>query len=462
LKGWRVVLKKFIALFVIFIMSLSLLACQNTENGENPEAVPEEEKAIDLQGANFLFFTAWKNEYLPEEGFSDSGDKMRKRYNEVGEKYNCTFTVEQVDQMNSTVLKNIATGENIPDLIDIEANNAYNLYKADILASLDDITTINMSDKKWGPEKFIQYGIWNKQHYGFFPYDWEFVPQFEGIMLFNNILVKQLNLESPYAIQERGDWNWANFKDYLTQCTQTVGDAAVTGLHVSDYNRLGQTAIMSNGVNTVIEKDGKYVFNYNNNDAYAALDYLKSLKEAKVMKQDGNVQNFTMNNACVFFACESWVGTLHAEGEANKTYPSMIMEDYGFMPFPYGPNGNKDTVSAYVHVARRLNWVTKVSGNDLDNIGTVIDFIFNPLEGSEKEGWKKMAKQVVFHHTEGFNNFVYMTENCNYDYSSQLFNVKDKIYSAVGLPVGGKKTPAETIEAIKDIVQAEIDAEMNS
>ena len=73
-----------------------------------------------------------------------------------------------------------------------------------------------------------------------------------------------------------------------------------------------------------------------------------------------------------------------------------------------------------------------------------------------------MAKQVVFHHTEGFDNFVYMAENCNYDYSSQLFKVKAKIYSAMGPAINGKKTPADVIESIKELVQAEIDIEMNS
>ena len=328
--------RRICGLSILIIMVISLIACQVSGNEAIPEEALPEEEVIDLQGNTFLFFTGWKNEYLPEDGFSDAGDKMRSRYNEVGLKYNCNFVVEQVDSMTPTIMKNAATGENIPDLVDIEALNAYSLYKADMLASLDDISTIDMSDMKWGPEKFIQYGIWDKKHYGFFPYDWEFVPQFEGILLFNNILVKQFGLESPYAIQEKGQWDWATFKEYLTNCTQKVDETAITGLYASDYNRLGQTAIMSNGVNTVIEKDGKYVFNYGNNEAYAALDYLKSLNDAKIMKQNGTVQEFSVKNTCVFFACESWVGTLHAEGEANKTFPAMVMEDYGFMPFPFG------------------------------------------------------------------------------------------------------------------------------
>lgn len=415
----------------------------------------------DMEGAEFLFNTGWTNEYFPDEGYSDSGDKMRARYENTGELFNCEFNVVKFDEAtaSSLIIKAVAAGMDIPDLIDVHAANAYPAYKADLLFPLNEIGTIDLSDTKWGPEKFRSYGIWNGNAYGFFSYDWEFVPQFEGCLLFNNELIKLLGMQNPYEMQDRGDWNWKNFKDELILGTQTVDEVAITGLQMGSLGRVAKSAIFSNGVQIVTERDGKYVFGYDSPEAYAALDYLKDLLNLKVARVSGTTEDFSVAKKSVYFGCESWIGTVHADGWPNL--PSVQLEDYGFMNFPYGPNGNKDTVSSYVHVGRRLNFVVGVSENDVEDIGMVLDYVFSPLDDSEHEAWKKMSKKSVFHHTEGYENFVHMTENANYDYSAEMFDVRTKVESALEKACKGS-TPSEAIDSIKELVQVEIDKSMNS
>ena len=454
-------MKKFISLLLMVCIIAVMTSCGNTgENIGDTVDTETEPTYKDMGGAKFLFNTGWTNEYFPEEGYSDSGDKMRTRYKETAELFNCEFNVVLFTEVSASTLITaaVATGTDIPDLIDTHAVNSYPVYKAGLLYPLNNITTIDLSETKWGPEKFRSYGIWNGDSYGFFSYDWEFIPQFEGCLLFNNELIKSMGLQNPYEMQSRDEWTWANFKEELVKATQTVGEVAVKGLQIAAMDRTAQTAIFSNGVRTIQDKDGKKVFGYNSPEAYAALDYLKDIVTTKVAAVNGTITEFSKALKYVYYAGESWLGTVNTDGQPDL--PSLQLQDYGFMPFPHGPNGTKDTVSAYVHIGRRLNFVVGVSDNDPEDIGTVINYVFSPLADSEPEAWKKLAKKSVFHHTEGYDNFVYMTENANYDFSAELFDVRAKISGAL-IKATGSGTPSAAIDAIKDLVQVEIDESMN-
>ena len=454
-------MKKFISLLIMVCIIAVMTSCGNSP-GENVDNTVDTETPTaykDMNGAVFLFNTGWTNEYFPLEGFSAAGDKMRERYAKTAELFNCEFNVVLFTEGSASTLITaaVATATDIPDLIDTHAVNAYPVYKAGLLYPLNNISTIDLTKTKWGPEKFRQYGIWNGDSYGFFSYDWEFIPQFEGCLLFNNELVKSLGLQNPYEMQSKDEWKWSNFKEELIKATQTLDEVAVTGLQIGGMDRTAQTAIFSNGVRTIEQKDGKYVFGYSSPEAYAALDYLKDLVKSKVAYVSGTTTDFSRDLKSVYFACESWIGTVNAEGSPDL--PSVMLDDYGFMPFPYGPNGNKDTVSAYVHISRRLNFVVGASDNDPEDIGTVIDYVFSPLADSEPEAWKKLAEKSVFHHTEGYNNFVNMTENANYDFSAELFDVKAQLADALNKATGSS-TPVSAMDAIKDLVQVEIDENM--
>ncbi|MDF2685928.1 MAG: hypothetical protein K0S55_1109, partial [Clostridia bacterium] len=165
-------MKKTVSLLIIVSIFLVLTSC-GTPADEKTDIETEEPTYKDMNEAVFLFNTGWTNEYFPDEGYSDSGDKMRRRYTEAGELFNCTFNVVLFTegQASSLITAAVATGTDIPDLIDVHAVNAYPAFKADLLYPLDEISVIDLTDTKWGPEKFRSYGIWNEKPYGFFSYD---------------------------------------------------------------------------------------------------------------------------------------------------------------------------------------------------------------------------------------------------------------------------------------------------
>jgi hypothetical protein len=217
---------------------------------------------------------------------------------------------------------------------------------------------------------------------------------------------------------------------------------------------------MSNG-GGMVEKNsetGKYEFALNSTKAMEAADYIKELKDSNVYNETWDMDGFSLNSKYTFIQSESWHATVNIE---STNIPTLYMDDFGFLPFPYGPSGNKDTVSAYVHTGRRLNWVVGPTDNDKDDLGLLINYIFSPLDDSEPQAWKKLAQEQFFHHIEGYNNFIYMIENCNYDYSAQLWDVSTLLNDVYTAMINGQ--PLSTAaDKVKEAVQLEIDEVMNS
>lgn len=450
-------MKKIFILFLLFVFTFSV-SCGTKNNTTDNSGSEKEEETIDLGGAVFLFSPWTVESYFPQVATTESGDKMLARYAALEEAYNCSF--KPIDMYNdrynaSAVMDRIASGSEIPDLIDREVDAAYGLYKSGVLAPLDDMTAVNLSDQKWGPEFFRQQGIFDGKSYGFFPYEWEWMPEIKGTIAVNNLLINQLNMANPYELQEKKQWNWENYREQLRIGTTAVGENQYIGMIVCidgdmpvDYM---ETAAYSNGARMIINRDGKAVFGLNTPEAIAAFDYASSLYADKFAKS-AKMEDF-INNGSPYYFTRSYQLTSRLEGSIGA-----LMEDYGVLPFPDGPSAPEGNISSYISYDRLL-YPLSASKNDPQNIGIVLNYLFEPLD--DKGGWKTMSKRQIFHHDEDFNNFVTMVENCGYNYLVLL----EKLYSnnfknTANKILKGNETAAAGMASIEEAMNAKI-AEMN-
>lgn len=449
---------KKLALLLSLILSFSILiSCSNTDKVEGNEDVVVVEEPVykDMNGAEFRFMSQTPVDYYPEIGASESGDKIIKRYADVNEMFNCNFIVDMIDSTSSSALATFTTRvaamtEDVPDLIDIHGREAYPFYEQGVLYPVNSISTIDLTQTCWGTPNFLQYGMFdNVNNYGIFPYDWNTMPQFAGMILVNNELLKLLSTKNPYAMMENGEWTWDNFLALVKECTVKDGEKQIFGLGIQDVNYHNRTVLFSNGVSPVIKQNEEFVFGYNTPEAFAAMDYNAKFYTDKLVK-DGNYDIF-VNGDCVFYSCESWAGT-----EQRENYPAFELNDYGFLPFPSGSNVEYGTTSAFVHMGRRLNWFVDKASTDKEDLGTVLTAVFAPLDGTQPENWKIVSKDILFHHTEDYNNFMKMMDNMNYDYSCQLSKVNDRINSAIAPAMKGTKTPAEALGAATEQINTAI------
>ena len=464
-------MKKIVVLLICCMLIFTVIGCGSgteviTEGTDTDGNKSTEFK--DMNEARFIFGTIRTNEYFEDEGYSSAGDKMRRRYEDTAEKFNCTLDVVKItnDACASLIMGAIATMTDIPDFIDCGSEPAYTLYKEGVLFAYDDMTTLDINDPRWGPASFRTNGIYNGKSYGVFNNDWEFIPQVQGIMLINNPLIRKHGMTDPYEMQEKKTWNWENFKQELIKGTFDDGENKYIGITCEDMNKLALVSALSNGARLVAENEaGNKYFAFDTPEAIQGFEFAATLSKEKLVKVSaGNLVSFTggsleSDGIASYAFCASWMGTIHIAG--CEYLPSFLMNEYGFINFPNGPSADENNCSSFIG-NERLLWCIEPGENDPNDKGMIMNYVFSPLENSEKEGWKKLSDQI-FHHPQDFNNFLFMISNSSYNYDTQLGTaIITKMNSAYGKILNNQGTPAAAMESVADAVNAQLAVEFSN
>ena len=130
------------------------------------------------------------------------------------------------------------------------------------------------------------------------------------------------------------------------------------------------------------------------------------------------------------------------------------------MNYPYGPHGDKNCVSAYVHRVRRMNWIIGFSGNSIDDIGMIIDRLFEPID--ENNGWKGSLERNIFFDSRDFDNYKFMVENINYRHDADIGeNASSVMDDSFTKAIFGSKSPTEAFDSIRTVVNEAIEKNVN-
>lgn len=453
-------IKKILSLTLCALMFLT--ASCSGQSAELLEFIDKTDSGeIDLEGKTFSFGSPWYSEWY---AFSDdvlpteSVEKMMTRFHSIEKEFNAKF--EMVEISEDDLLKLLITGDDTPELIDTTAQVAYNYYKSNALASLNELSAIDINDIKWGSTNFIQYGNFGGEQYGFYPWHWEFIPQFDGTIIFNGEMIATFGGIHPYELQENGKWNWDSFETELRKYAIYDNETQYYGAIVS-YDKMAKSAIHSNG-GSIITGDAEtgYKFGLTSDNAIQALDWLNSLDKEDLFNSNLGIEGFTQSHLAPYWINESYYGTVFNPNDpGNNNFCPAALNDYGFIQFPTGPQGDETDVGCFVYKNRRLNFISDVSDIESEKIGAIINYIFEPLDDSLEEGWKDLAQRLIF--TENNNqkcidNFIYILENMGYDYSVQMTSsAYDSLNSALSSIVNGTKTAAEALSNVEAMVMSE-------
>lgn len=453
---------KRIAAIVLLVLMMFATACtvQRVDGGNDGE------------GDMFEYVTfRWGNSYYETYhpsliNSTDRGDAMLARYEELREDYGLDFIVEDMKNESSELLQRMAISQNVPDIfMGTSRKIGWELYNMDALYALNEIETIDYEDEeKWGYAAYTQCARYDGVTYGFFPNAWAEVPNFTGILMFNNEILEDAGVELPYVYQEQGNWNWSNFETILN--TLKAYDPSSTPWVSGSMHDDAWYLLMSNGLSGVIEDEytGKYVFGFNeNNHGIETLEWMNKLWSQGLYGSNGK-QLFAVDQTSAFYttsvsAATSTTASVDANGVVSEAVASLVNE-YGIVTFPYGPNGTSETVSANVYWTTPVNFILNKSDNDADTIGLVMDILFEPLDGVSD--WREYCQDNIFHHEEDFENYMYMLEHCNYDYSVQMPNVGTVLDEYFGDAIIGEKSFTSVFEEILPIANADIEKNVGS
>lgn len=455
-------MKKLTILILLFAMTVLVCSCGGSPVELLSFIDDNAETVVDCEGKTFNFAVPNTSEWYWDSEMEGVPtlvmDKLMARYKEAKEKFNMEFVVEQIDHSNMVNL--FASGDGIPELIYASSCYAYDVYKMGVLAALDDIDTIDLNDSKWGDHDYIQFGKYDGKQFGFIPWNWQFVPQYCGAVIFNGEMINEYGGTNPYEMQENGLWTWDNWENELRKYAGVDNnDTQIWGALLAT-RFAARAAILSNGGNIVeLNDDGSYEYKLDAPESIAALEYLARLTAENLVNdddlvKDGDMTPFTEDNRAPYFVGESWYGAILGEGLASST-----LTYYGYMPFPTGPNGDPEKdVGSYMYMNGLLLYVTSMADIEVEPIGSVLNYIFEPLEDTSAEAWKEYLDMTIFSETDHekcLENYVFAIDNMQYDYSSPL---EDGLYSNIDTTlesiVAGSKSATEAAASLENVIMA--------
>jgi len=456
-------MKRIISAVMSFVLASSLIftASCGSQEEEIFDVDYSGDYEVDLSGQTYRWGSSWHEQLLLPVDFSFAGDMTHKRIKDLKEKYGCTFEVVPWEDGGGRILQEVAAGYNTIDFLDSHSQNAgIQLYRANLLYSLDEIPNIDMSDNKFGSPRFLQYGIFDGKNYGFYQYAWEFPPEYQGVIHFNSEMLSSLGIRLPHELRENGMWDWANYKEYLLSIQSAAANAGYDAGFVphicgTDYAQDAIGFMFANGLTMIEGSDGNYTFGFDNSNGIAAIEFLMDLYNEGLYAQKGHAE-FVKNKMSALMSHESYFSTHYNNKASSNDYLPAQDYAYGMIRFPHGPNGDENSVSSYVHHGRRLNWVLNASGHAVEDIGLVMEFVFAPLDGSD--GWSGLLKEQILYSKEDHDQYSYMLENINFNYGNMFLEKGfDTWKSNISSAVMGRKSISEVFSSTRSAIQEAID-----
>jgi len=482
-------MKKFIAVFILILMTLSFISCGTTEVIDDEDIKTNIEdmynsdgtvKLIsDTNGYEFKLFArrhgANPAELWPEVGAYDRGDKLLLRYKETETAFNCTVLVEEKNVEVVNIQKDVSAGLKCADLIDTDALILSRSAEM-LLVALDDIDyDIDLESGKWGSKSQLEVVNIRGLQYGFRSAYWSLPwPSAKGVLYFRPNVLREAQLANPFELYEKRDWTWKQFEVMLSALTfkgETKNDDHY-GMCAPTAAILPEVAVLANGGRSVYldEKDGLYKFGMNDPKVLEALEWVR-----KLIREDESIKYIAdwstvghrgfINGLYGFHLEQGWKG--FQTGPDN--FPMEILEEYAWCSFPIGPNGSYDTVSAVATSENRYFCIPISPDQEYELTLQIIDFMFNPLPGENKDSWQEELYRNYFWDgydgQQSFKHYLNMVTNARLDYSTtieQALRSDSKgILSVYQKTINSTKSITEAIAAVQSFVETEINTKLN-
>ena len=165
-------------------------------------------------------------------------------------------------------------------------------------------------------------------------------PEPRGGLYFNKRLLREVNIDpdSIYDMQKNGTWTWESFEKILKATTRDIDNDGVIDVYgmASGSVDFATLAVQSNG-STFIGKDenGKYYSCVGDDKTTEAMTWVQKIVQTYEKPMPSGA-NWDWMYAC--FKNGETVFCCHQAYFAKEL--ENVIDDYGFVAFPLGPNGD--------------------------------------------------------------------------------------------------------------------------
>jgi multiple sugar transport system substrate-binding protein len=320
--------------------------------------------------------------------------------------------------------------------------------KAGLCYDLATLKSLDFSQPKW------QQSIKNLTTVGKHVYGMRVeAPEPGNGIFFNKRMLKEAGIdpESIYDMQEKGTWTWNAFEKICAKLTRdTNNDGVIDVYALTDFTVDYYTSVVASNNATFIgrDKNGKFYNATTTDNFLEAMNWGYNILQKYEMPQPKDSKWDYMYAAFI-----NGEAAMQVAGEYRSGSIKNMKDDYGFVCFPKGPKAGD-----YTNVYTDNVWVIP-SCYDADK-AEKLAFAFNlytePTPGYEGADDWKTSYYGNFRDTRAVDDTVARLRTNGVPWYYPLvtgINLGDIVYS-VGT---GGKTPAEQIEAVKNVWQGYID-----
>jgi hypothetical protein len=260
------------------------------------------------------------------------------------------------------------------------------------------------------------------------------------LLAFNLDMIREKNLENPQDLWDRGEWTWDKWREYLIALTDTQqGIYGWSGYWTNMLENLvfsNGTTIASGPITTVTATPTVDVFNL-----------IYTIYNVERTARPWDDSNWEINNNMYaqglsgFWVTADWL--MGEQGGAELPF------DIGVVPWPVGPNGNKDTNR---HGTVKGNWYLIPRGTD--NPRLVYDVMYDWFN------WYDYDTSFADELLEWSQNRYITERNFNYAHMMAL-NTGFDIWESLGLGDGfsmleimnGEMTGSQYAATVEPVIQ---------
>lgn len=285
-------------------------------------------------------------------------------------------------------------------------------------------------------------------------------------LAFNKQMLDENGLENPCDLWERGEWTWDKFNEYCQILTQdTDGDGQIDQYGYCGYEfETFEQLMMANGANIASGKEQTLTSNAVGEALQQMYDMYNTLNVCYPYDFDGDPSNsmrnqYTQGNIG-FFPIAAWIASGNNDYDYGDTTGTILPFETVYVRWPVGPSGNKDTNAG----KNDTNGEFYIIPNGVKDPELVYNFLYdywNWFDGDTARRDDKRALNwwygVTARSEELQNHNFDVMADCGAHSTLDLWNSLKVGWDLQSL-IKGETTPAQFQETYKNEMQAALDA----
>jgi len=445
-------MRKTISLFLILAFSMALfISCSQSEE---TEFAPDYEMTADSQTFRGATFT-----YLMEDdgrvfGYVDNtlfSDLVLQRVKEVEQNLDVKIEFEYTseDKINQYVQNEAFAVMASYSAVMAASNYLSPGVRAGLYYDLTAISGVNfLNTEKWGNIEYLKPMFWDGGLYGCFPakYPLHMLNSLQGNVIVNEAFIKRLNQDDPREYVENGTWTWDKLEELMPVYAHTDDTGRYVYAYYSTIHWLFRSIQTTNGGNVVYkDENGEWQLSIHTQAQFEALDrgYSWAYGEFSpyVEIEPGNVWTNILKK---FVEGESVLAVVMGDNiYGSEDSVAYLMEDFGVLTFPVGPNGSSSTPGITITSSEFISSIPALYAEP-EMSAAVLDALYEPLPGYETdEETANYLRQYFFYDDRDVTNYMNAYKNVLYDY-------RDEGLTDVVINISNSRTMSEWLQKFED------------